>query len=328
MSIPPIFVHAAKIGWQWQWNQLMNGLAPCDKNGNYSRPISQKQKAIVLSSKDLTNRASDQLPTLIIGRSCPWAHRTWLVYKMRKLENTMKLLLAKADHSKGLWKIEPSFMSCNSLIEIYKLCNSPPNHRATVPALIDPRRSNNQKPQLLGNESAQLVEVLNEWPTNNKAPNLEPEELQEEIEQWQNMIQFGVNDGVYRCGFARNQNAYNKASEELFKSLTKVEESLSEKGPWLCGSTLTLADIRLFPTLVRWEAIYQPLFGCSEQPLWLFPNLCNWRKRFFELEHVQDTCHVESWRNDYFGALFPLRPSSIIPNGPDIATIINGIQPI
>tara|TARA_Y100001968_G_scaffold22414_1_gene17682 strand:+ start:2023 stop:3003 length:981 start_codon:yes stop_codon:yes gene_type:complete len=324
MSLPPIIVHAAKSVWHWQWNQLMNGLAPSDKDGNYLRPISQKLNAIVPSKEDINQRSSEQLPRLIVGRSCPWAHRTWLVYKLRNLDNSLKLLIAKADHNEGLWKIDPSWMGCKSLIDIYKLCATPPHHRATVPALVDPGGSNNKRPQLLGNESAQLVEALNKWPSQNIVPNLYPKELEKEINEWQNLLQYSVNNGVYRCGFARNQAAYNNASDELFDALNKLDQHLSYKGPWICGDSLTIADIRLFPTLVRWEAIYSPLFGCSKEPLWAFPNLCNWRKRFFYLPEVAETCDINAWRNDYFGALFPLRPNNIIPNGPDLAKIING----
>ena len=122
-------------------------------------------------------------------------------------------------------------------------------------------------------ESAQLVETMNSWPTYNDSSDFYPKELHDEIDKWQLFLQEPVNNGVYKCGFARNQRAYEKASENLFNSLNKIEKSLSIKGPWLCGEKLTLADIRLFPTIIRWEMVYQPLFGCSQEPLWSFPNL-------------------------------------------------------
>ena len=328
MGIPPLIVHAAKKSWHWQWNQLMNGLAPCDKNGNYCRPISQKLNAIVPLKKELINRSSEQLPRLVLGRSCPWAHRTWLVYQLRGLENTLKLLFANADHNKGQWNINPKWMGGKTLLEIYKLCETPPNLRATVPALIDPGKSSKEKPKILGNESAQLVVALNQWPTDHLSPNLVPETLQNEINKWQDLLQFSVNNGVYRCGFARTQAAYDKSSEELFHALNILEKHLSNEGPWICGEDLTIADIRLFPTLIRWEAVYEPLFGCSQKPLWLFPNICIWRKKFFEMKKVAETCDIDSWRNDYFGALFPLRPSNIIPHGENLKTIVNGSRAI
>ncbi len=323
MSIPPIIVTTAKLCWNWQWNQLMNGLAPADQNGNYERPKSEHQKASVLQESELICRSKKQLPHLLIGRSCPWAHRTWLIYALRNLGDYLNLLVVKVDKEGGRWIIDPPWLGCNSLLALYRKCNQPPSHRATVPVLIDPGTNTKMQPNILGNESAQIIEVLNQWPTKSKSLDLFPKPLQEEINNWQKSLQNSVNDGVYRCGFARNQQAYNKASAELFQSLNNLEESLHQKGPWLCGEQITLADVRLFPTLIRWEAIYEPLFGCSQKPLWCFPNLWNWRQRFMKLPNVSKTCDVNAWRNDYFGALFPLRPSNIVPAGADLMTIVN-----
>ena len=327
MPIPPIAVAAARLGWSWQWNQLMNGLAPADQAGNYRRPDSQHQKALVLNENELTNRPKSQLPHLIIGRSCPWAHRTWLVYQLRGLYNNLNLIIAKVDKKAGRWAIEPSWLDCESLLEIYQKCGKPPSYRATVPTLVDPGATAKETPQLLGNESAQLVEVLNAWPGNIEAPNLAPNNLQEEIHNWQTLLQPSVNDGVYKCGFARTQFAYDNACSELFTALKKVDISLSKKNPWLCGNQLTLADVRLFPTLIRWEMVYEPFFGCSQEPLWSFSNLWKWRQRFLSLPKVLESCDSVAWRNDYFGALFPLRPSGIVPSGPHLAKMVNAKAP-
>ena len=81
--------------------------------------------------------------------------------------------------------------------------------------------------------------------------------------------------------------------------------------------------MQLFPTLIRWELVYTPLFGCSRQPLWHYPNLWKWRQRFYRLPGVADTCDGTAWRHDYFGALFPLNPGGIVPAGPDLSTLVN-----
>ncbi len=323
MSIPPAVVTSARMGWRWQWNQLMNGLAPADEHGNYQRPKSQFQEATIPETIRQGKRSSNHLPFLLIGRSCPWAHRTWLVHQLRNLNTTLKVKIVFADHAAGRWKIDPPLLGCNSLLDVYKLCGSPPRHRATVPVLIDPGNPPKELPSILGNESAQLVEVLNQWPSTVEVPDLEPAELKEEISNWGKKLQPTINNGVYKCGFARNQTAYNKASQDLFEALEHLDKSLSQKGPWLCGEKITLADVRLFPTLVRWEMVYLPLFGCSKEPLWTFRNIWEWRKRFMAIPSVASTCDAEAWRNDYFGALFPLRPSNIIPSGPDLNKIIN-----
>ncbi len=323
MSIPPALVKTARIGWNLQWKQLMKGLAPADQQGNYQRPPSQKQNASPPTLEDIQRRSEKTRHRLIIGRSCPWAHRTWLVHQLRNLHSQITILTAKVDKEAGLWKLEPTWLGCDSLLSLYKACGTPPNHRATVPALIAPGIGDEQHPQLLGNESAQLVETLNQWPSMQNTLNLEPKNCKDEIKYWNHMLQSSVNDGVYRCGFARTQTAYNKASQELFHGLKLVEKSLSKKGPWLCGKKLTLADVRLFPTLIRWENIYMPLFKCTQEPLSTFPNICRWRSRFFSLPLIAETCNAEAWREDYFGSLFPLHPSNIVPAGPELSNIVS-----
>ena len=327
MSIPPIAVVTARRSWNWQWNQLMNGLAPTDPKGNYQRPPSEHQKATILEENDIINRSKQNLPYLIIGRSCPWAHRTWLVFQLRDLHKNLNLIVAKVDKKAGRWAMEPSLLGCDSLLGLYKKCGQPPSHRATVPTIVDPGANNQSKPKLLGNESTQLIEVLNNWPTSKNAPDLAPKLLHKDIEKWQDLLQTSVNDGVYRCGFARTQSAYDKACDELFNALTKIEQSLEQKGPWLCGDQLTLADVRLFPTLIRWEVVYEPFFGCSKEPLWSFRKLWEWRQRFLALPQVLETCDSVAWRNDYFGALFPLRPSGIVPAGPNLVKMVNAKTP-
>ena len=323
MAIPSIIVKSAKNSWNWQWRQLMNGLGPTDQEGNYTRPISKYQSSSISLIPDLSSRTQGNLPTLIIGRSCPWAHRTWLTYELRGLSHTINLLIASANHQTGRWILKPPLLKKELLSELYIHCGSGPNLRATVPVLIDPKDPNLKTPRIIGNESTQLIRTLNQWPTNSPAIDLEPKELLTEINDWQNIIQPFINDGVYKCGFARNQNAYEKASENLFGTLKIVDQSLSEKGPWLCGEKLTLADIRLFPTIIRWETVYAPLFKCSQEPLWRFQNIISWRQKLFSIQNVRKTCNSKIWLNDYFGALFPLNPSSIIPQGPDLSQIVN-----
>ena len=104
-------------------------------------------------------------------------------------------------HTEGRWKLEPSWLGCNSLLELYKKCGAPPSHRATVPVLISPGPRDKHKPKILGNESSQLIEVLNKM-TSKSQIDLFPKELDHEISFWGKLLQNNVNDGVYRCGFA------------------------------------------------------------------------------------------------------------------------------
>ena len=317
MSIPPVVVTAARRGWRWQWQQLMGGLGPADAVGNYTRPNSDPLPPPSLNREELLQRNPAQRPLLVIGRSCPWAHRTWLMHQLRHLHDSVTVLMATADHNAGRWALTPAWEGCDTLLKLYRHCDAPPTYRATVPVLVDPKTR-----ILLGNDSAPLVELLNRWPHRDSVVDLAPPESADRIEAWQALLQPAVNDGVYRCGFARNQAAYDRAENELFAALDAVEQSLTTNGPWLCGEQLTLADLRLFPTLIRWELVYAPLFGCSRRPLSHYPLLWDWRQSFYALPGVADTCDGNAWRHDYFGALFPLNPGGIVPAGPDLSTLV------
>ncbi|WP_269612164.1 glutathione S-transferase family protein [Prochlorococcus marinus] len=323
MATPPILVKAAKEIWNCEWNILMNGLAPSDSKGNYKRPKNLQSEIQIPTKDDLRDRDMDQMPYLIIGKSCPWAHRVWIMHEIKGLKGTINLNIAQVNTSSGRWIFQPNLKGCKTLQDLYKKCNKYNIKRATVPMLFDPGKKAKSKFRLINNESAELLEILNEWPISSNNLDLNPKNHYEKIFNWQNLIQENINNGVYKCGFARNQKAYDKASKDLFSTLNIIEESLKINGPWLCGKNLTIADIRLFPTLIRWESVYKPLFKCGQKPIESFPNIIKWRKTIFNLYNIKNTCHADSWREDYFGALFPLNPSSIIPKGESINEIIN-----
>ena len=111
MPIPPIIVMAARAGWHGQWTLLMGGLGPSDGEGNYQRPVSDHLQAVLPEQPPLHERPGERLPRLIVGRSCPWAHRTWLVHQLRGLENSLSLLMATADHEAGRWKLKPAWLA-------------------------------------------------------------------------------------------------------------------------------------------------------------------------------------------------------------------------
>ena len=323
MATPPILVNAAREIWNCEWNILMNGLAPSDSKGNYRRPQNLQPEIQIPTEEDLEVRDIDQKPYLIIGKSCPWAHRVWIMHEIKGLKASINLHIAQVSTSSGRWILEPNLKGCKTLQELYKKCNYSKIKRATVPLLFDPGRENKSKFRLINNESADLLKILNQWPFNDNDTDLNPKNHHQKIFNWQNLIQENINNGVYKCGFARNQKAYDQASKDLFSTLNIIEESLKDNGPWLCGKDLTIADISLFPTLIRWEAIYAPIFKCSKKPIQSFPNIIKWRKTIFNLYNIKETCDAETWRKDYFGALFPLNPSSIIPKGEKISEIVN-----
>ena len=149
----------------------MGGLGPADAAGNYTRPSSDPLTQPALNHEDLLQRSAGQRPILVIGRSCPWAHRTWLVHQLRHLHNSLTLVMARADHNAGRWALDPALEGCKTLLELYQHCDAPPSYRATVPVLVDPKTRT-----LLGNDSAPLVDLLNRWPHQDAVVDLAPAE--------------------------------------------------------------------------------------------------------------------------------------------------------
>jgi putative glutathione S-transferase len=319
MAIPAPVVRGVRCTWHWQWQQLMGGLGPADAEGNYRRPAGAfPAPPPVPSEADLAAGHH-----LIVGRSCPWAHRTWLVWSLRQLQGSISLVVAEPDPNGGLWRLEPPFRGCATLRALYQQAGAPAEARATVPVLVGGTTE-----ALLSNESARLMELLDRWPDAGQGEgalacgSLQPEERLADLSSWRQRLQHHVNDGVYRCGFARTQAAYDRAETALFAALDDLETALVDGGPWILGDHLTLVDVQLFPTLSRWELVYEPLFGCSRRPLWHYPQLWAWRRRFYSLPGVAATCCPDAWRRDYFGALFPLNPSGIVPAAPEFSTLV------
>ncbi len=310
LNPPPWLVRGARAAWQWQWLRLMEGLGPADAAGHYRRPPAGFEAVPALPP----DAASPAAHVLIVGRSCPWAHRAWLVWSLRQLGASIDLEVVEPDPQAGRWRFRQPFEGCASLRELYDRSGAAAGARATVPVLY----SRGRRQVLLG-ESARLIELLNRWP--GQALDLDPPGQAAATAAWRERLQGAVNDGVYRCGFARNQAAYDQAETALFATLEGAETALSRQ-PWLAGERLSLADVQLFPTLIRLELVYAPLFGVSRRPLWQLPALWAWRSRFFALPGVAASCDAPAWRRDYFGALFPLHPSGIVPAGPALATLV------
>ncbi|MEB3212632.1 MAG: glutathione S-transferase C-terminal domain-containing protein, partial [Leptolyngbyaceae bacterium] len=187
--------------------------------------------------------------------------------------------------------------------------------RSTVPVLWD---SHTQT--IVNNESADLIIMLNDaFNAIAHVPHLDlyPLDLQERIEQWNQKIYPAVNNGVYRCGFAQTQAAYERAVNELFQVLDEIDQTLATQR-YLCGDRLTLADIRLFTTLFRFDSAYYGIFKCNRRRIQDYPHLSGYVRDLYQHPGVADTCDLEAVKRDYYGNLFPLNPGGIIPAGPDI----------
>ena len=203
------------------------------------------------------------------------------------------------------------------LSDLYKKAYKKTIFRATLPLLISFVKD---EVNILSNESSQIIRLLNSIKSESKYQALI---IKDGNQKFLDLINNSINDGVYKCGFARNQSAYEKASQNLFAAINEIENLLQKnKGDWIFGEELTYADIYLFPTLIRWELIYSKLFKCAEQELSSFEKIIEWRLKFFKLSNVNRTCFENEWKKDYYKALFPLNPNQIIPVLPSLKELM------
>ena len=307
-------INFAKRFWFWFWKRLMNGFAPSDSLGNYRRPKG------ILIDKTYNFDGNNKNYYLMVGNSCPWCHRTLLVHELKNLSKKVKVIFLKADINSGQWLFNDHFKGCKTLNQFYKKAQKHNIFRSTLPLLIDLQ---NDGIKILSSESSEIVRLLNTIEVESSQTTLQINNCDQELLK---IIHSDINDGVYKCGFARNQESYEIASKILFKALSKIEKKFEKNlGNWICGENLTYADIYLFPTVIRWELIYMQLFKCTERELSNFKKIVNWRLRFFELPNVSKTCFDTEWKKDYYKALFPLNPNQIIPVLPSLKEIIESL---
>ena len=307
-------INFAKKFWFWFWIKLMNGFAPSDLQGNYIRPSG------ILIDKIFEIKGNNVNTYLLVGNSCPWCHRTLLVHKMKNLSNKVKVIFLEADINSGQWIFNEKFEECETLHQFYKKAQKHNLFRSTLPLLFN---FQNDQIKILSNESSEIVKFLNSIKVDSSQKALQISKCDQDLLE---IIHSDINNGVYKCGFARNQISYEKASKNLFEALTKIEKKFDKNlGNWICGEDLTYADIYLFPTIIRWELIYRQLFKCTEKEISDFKNIIKWRLRFFKLTKVSETCFDSEWKKDYYKALFPLNPNQIIPVLPSLKEIMQSL---
>ncbi|WP_341528622.1 glutathione S-transferase family protein [Nostoc sp. UHCC 0302] len=314
-SLPPkLIIWLGKFVWTTLWQIMMSKLAPRNQSGEYIRPNSQFRNFIGVADGNPYPPAAGRY-TLYVGLSCPWAHRTLVVRSLKGLEAVISVCIVYPSSTQGGWVFNEEGQGFQTLAELYQLAEPGYTGRSTVPVLWD-----NQTKTIVNNESSEIIVMLNSQLNEfAKNPHLDlyPQALKEKIDWWNEKIYHAVNNGVYRCGFAQTQEAYNQACNELFTTLDEIETVL-QNSRYLCGENLTLADVRLFTTLFRFDSAYYGLFKCNRQRIRDYPNLGSYLRDLYQLPGVADTCDVESVKQDYYGNLFPLNPGGIIPNGPDM----------
>ncbi|WP_088891347.1 glutathione S-transferase family protein [Leptolyngbya ohadii] len=304
-------IRLGRWGWTTMWHVMMSRLAPRDASGAYLRPVSEFRNTIGTGADDPYPPESGRY-RLYVGWGCPWAHRTLVVRALKGLEDAISVTIVSPSPEAGGWIFDQPENGLQTLADLYQQAKPGYKGRSTVPVLWDTATQT-----IVNNESAEIIVMLNDRLNEfAKHPELDlyPDDLRETIDRWNDKIYPAVNNGVYRCGFAQSQSAYDTACNELFAVLNEIDSAL-ENQRYLCSNQLTLADVRLFTTLIRFDAVYYGLFKCDRRRIVDYPNLSGYLRDLYQLPGVAETCNLEIIKRDYYGNLFPLNPGGIIPTG-------------
>lgn len=256
---------------------------------------------------------------LIVSYACPWAHRTLIVRRLKKLEPLISLSVVDPLMLERGWEFknrdggtaDPLF-GAQTLAEIYVKADPQFTGRVTVPVLWDKAQG-----RIVSNESAEIIRMFNSAfdDLTGSTLDLYPADLRAEIDALNARIYDAVNNGVYKAGFATRQDAYEEAVTALFAMLDELEARLSTRR-YLMGDRQTEADWRLFTTLVRFDAVYVGHFKCNIRRIADYPNLQAYLKDLYQVDGVKETVVFDHIKRHYYMSHPTINPTRIVPAGP------------
>ncbi|WIX99394.1 glutathione S-transferase C-terminal domain-containing protein [Amycolatopsis mongoliensis] len=259
---------------------------------------------------------------LIVARACPWANRAVIVRRLLGLEPVLSMGIAGPVHDERSWSFDLDPDGRDPVLGIERLQEAffkrdPEYPRGiTVPAFVDVPSG-----QVVTNDFAQMtLDMSTEWTAYHRegAPELYPEKLRDEIDDVAQKVFTDVNNAVYQCGFARSQEAYEHSYTKLFSRLDWLSERLAGQR-YLVGDTITEADVRLFTTLVRFDAVYHGHFKCNRQKLTELPVLWAYTRDLFQTPGFGDTIDFPQIKEHYYVVHKNVNPTGIVPLGPDLS---------
>jgi glutathionyl-hydroquinone reductase len=259
---------------------------------------------------------------LVVARACPWANRTIIVRRLLGLEPVLSMGICGPEHDWRSWtfdldpgEVDP-VLGIHRLREAYEKAVPGYDKGVTVPAIVDIPSG-----AVVTSDFRHITyDLTREWTAHHRpgAPDLYPERLRGEIEELSALVYEDVNNGVYRCGFATTQAAYERAYRRLFERLDWLSQRLATRR-YLVGETITEADIRLWPTLARFDAVYQGHFKCNRSKLTEMPVLWAYARDLFQTPGFGDTIDFVQTKQHYYRVHTSLNPTKIVPAGPDLS---------
>ncbi|MBI1619911.1 glutathione S-transferase family protein [Aquamicrobium zhengzhouense] len=306
--------------WHDQWYDTSKS------GGRFERSVSQFRDWVTVNGQPAPGRersfqAEPGRYHLYVSLACPWAHRTLIYRQLKKLEEVISVDVVHHYMGKDGWTFlkedgatGDSLYGSDFLHQIYTRADPKYSGRVTVPILWD-----KQTETIVSNESSEIIRMLNsafdEWA--DRSVDLSPAHLLSDIDALNERIYPSINNGVYRAGFATTQSAYEEAYNELFQALDEIEARLSVSR-YLLGDQLTEADIRLFTTLIRFDAVYYSHFKCNQRRISDYRNMSNYVRDILQIEGIAETVDMLHIKAHYYGSHATINPTGVVPVGPDL----------
>ncbi|ARG98038.1 glutathione S-transferase family protein [Legionella micdadei] len=300
--------------WQNSWYDT-------SKTGGAFKREASKFHGAISNDPDANFPAEKGRYHLYVSLACPWAHRTLIFRKLKKLEDIIGVSVVHPHMLDKGWEFKTGMESTGDqlyglsfLYELYCKADSHYTGRVTVPVLWDKKTKT-----IVSNESAEIIRQFNRafnHLTGDKQ-DFYPEALAKEIDEINDLIYSAVNNGVYKCGFATTQEAYEKAFNELFTVLDKLDSHLS-KHPYLVGDQLTEADWRLFTTLIRFDVVYFSHFKTNKRRISDYPFLQPYLINLYHYPGINETVNFTHIKQHYYYSHKAINPTQIVPLGPEL----------
>ncbi len=258
---------------------------------------------------------------LYVSLACPWAHRTLIVRALKKLESVISVSIVDPLMAEDGWRFgnteggTADDVNCKELLsQIYTLAEPTFSGRVTVPVLWDRKTGT-----IVSNESSEIIRMFNSefGALGDPSLDLYPEALRSAIDELNAYVYPRINNGVYRCGFATTQEAYEEAYRGLFEGLDEMDARLEDRR-YLLGSAFTEADWRLFTTLVRFDPVYVGHFKCNQQRIADYQNLSGYLRDLYQVPGVADTVNMIHIKRHYYESHRTINPTAVVPLGPKV----------
>tara|TARA_B100000282_G_scaffold64755_1_gene43499 strand:- start:861 stop:1805 length:945 start_codon:yes stop_codon:yes gene_type:complete len=259
---------------------------------------------------------------LYVSLACPWAHRTLIYRSLKDLNDHISCSVVNPYMLENGWTFEESFPGTTSdhlfskqyLYQIYLKADSNYSGRVTVPVLWDKKNQT-----IVSNESSEIIRMFNYSFNELTGNNLDfyPEKFQKKINEINDFTYHNINNGVYKVGFATKQSVYEEELDRLFNALDQVEEML-EQNTYLLGSEMLECDLRLFPTLLRFDPVYVGHFKCNKKRIIDYPNINRYLQSIKSNSKIKPTINIDHIKTHYYGSHPTINPNGIIPTGPDL----------